>query len=218
MSSAQPTDDREANVGFANDLLDAEIGQRNARKDAQESTARWIVLTVVALMTLLLTLAARAGILTSATSAAVRALFVATLAAAAITAACAGGTLWPRRYERLGGSGLDQLNQSDFLDRPTHEVRGRVVATQIGIAKRMDVLHEAKANWLKAAFIALGITLLLVIAQGVALGISPTKTSRPPIQAKIGRESPWRPMETQSCPRRMRFKAQLPIGRCRAIR
>ncbi len=177
MSGFGPSSDRARNVGFANDLLKTEIAQRNERKSAQESTARWIVLTIVALMTLLLTLSREAGILDDRSTALSRVLFVATLVAAATTALCAGGTLRPRRYERLGGEGLDLLNKSDFLDSPPHAVVGQILATRIAIAKGMDTLHELKADWLTRAFAALAVTLALVVAQGIVLGIEPPSPS-----------------------------------------
>lgn len=171
--------DREANVGFANALLETEIVQRNARKDAQESAARWTILTAGALMTLLLALARDAGILETQDSAVARTFFVLTLVSAAVSAICAIGTLWPRHYERLGEEGLDRLNKRDFLDQPTHEVTGQVAATRIGIAKKMDELHEAKARWLKIAFAALAATLICIIIQGIALGVDPPSSTTP---------------------------------------
>jgi hypothetical protein len=197
---AEGTDgNREANVGFANELLSTEINQRNARKDAQESTARWIVLTIVSLMTLLLTLSGQAGILSDDASAVLRACFVGTLIAAAVTGGCAGLVLWPRRYERLGAGGFDQLNKTSFLDQPTHAVMGQVVATQIEIAKTMDQLHEIKAGWLKWAFRALGVTLVLVVAQGVLLGVDPPVADRPEEGAKISKSFSWDKSTRQSC-------------------
>lgn len=189
---------REANVGFAHELLSTEIDQRNARKDAQESTGRWIVLTTVALMTLLLTLSGQAGILSSGASNALRLFFIATLVSAAATAGCAGATLWPRKYERLGGQGLDRLKEGQFLDQAGHAVRGQVVATQVEIAKKMDELHEIKAGWLKKAFLALGLTLVLVIAQGVALGVDPP-AKHPGEAARIDPRFKWEMLKTQSC-------------------
>lgn len=177
MSGDAPSGDRERNVDFANDLLETEIAQRNERKSAQESTARWIVLTIVALMTLLLTLSRESGILDDRSTTLSRILFVANLVAAAATALCAGGTLRPRRYEKLGGEGLDRLNKSDFLDSPPHAVVGQVLATRIAIAKGMDALHELKAEWLTRAFAALAVTLALVVAQGIVLGIEPPSPS-----------------------------------------
>jgi hypothetical protein len=170
-------DDREKNVDFANSLLETEIAQRNARKDAQENTARWIVLTIVGLMTLLLTLSGEGDVLNDEASWLSHALFVATLAAGGVTVGCAGGTLWPRKYERLGEGGLDQFNKAEFLNQEPHAVMGRVVATRIQIAKKMDELHEQKAKWLKRAFAALAATLVLAVAQGVVLGFEPSTDS-----------------------------------------
>jgi hypothetical protein len=218
MTEEMSQPDREANVGFASELLATEISQRNAQKAAQESTGRWIVLTVVALMTLLLTLSKEAGILNAGTSWPLRVAFIATLVAAGATVACAGGVLWPRVYERLGGDGLDRFNKSDFLDLPTHEVTGQVVATQIGIVKTMDKLHEQKAKWLKRSFAGLAATLIFVVAQGVILGVDPPPSGHPE-EAKI---SPWipartsQPLNCEAPPAR----SQVPphISRCRPIR
>jgi len=88
--------DRTANVGFASELLETEISQRNARKDAQENTARGVILTASALMTLLLALGKDAGVLDPSTAALARAFFVATLIAAAAAVGSAIGALWPR--------------------------------------------------------------------------------------------------------------------------
>jgi hypothetical protein len=183
---SEPSDPlrREKNVGFAEDLLRTEIDQRNARKEGQESSARWIVLTVVALMTLLLTLSKEAGILNNASSWALRGSFIATLLAAIGTVFCAGGVLVPRTYERLGGDGLGAFNKAEFLDRPSHEVKGRVVASFIEIATKMDELHEAKARWLRRSLIMLGISLVFIVAQGIALGVDPP-AAHPTAPAKI---------------------------------
>jgi hypothetical protein len=186
--------DREKNVGFANGLLETEIAQRNARKDAQENTARWIVLTIVGLMTLLLTLSGEANILNDEATWLSRVLFVATLAAGGLTVGCAGGTLWPRKYERLGEGGLDRFNKAEFLDQEPHAVMGRVVATRIQIAKRMDELHELKAKWLKRAFAALAATLAFVVAQGVVLGVDSSNSScRQRVVGKVSkaRQDQW---------------------------
>src|SRR6185312_5808888 len=59
---------REANVVYANALMDTEIGQRNARKDSQEATARWIVASTGIVMTLLLGLAKDEGVFSSSAS------------------------------------------------------------------------------------------------------------------------------------------------------
>lgn len=175
--SGDETSQRTANVGFAGDLLETEIAQRNARKDAQEATARWVVLTAGALMTLLLTLAKEAGILAPSASGLVRGFFIGALAAATGAAIGAIGALWPRQYDRLGKKGLTNFNQTAFLDRPTHEVTGQVVATRIGMAKTMDENHEGKAKWLKGGFICLGIALACLLTQGVALAIDPPQSA-----------------------------------------
>lgn len=171
--SSEASEQRSANVTYASDLLETEISQRNARKDAQESTARWIVLTAGALMTLLLTLSSDAGILDQSASDLVHVFFVGTLAAATGAAIGAIGALWPRLYDRLGKEGLGHFNQKSFLDRATHEVTGQVVATRIGIARTMDENHEAKATWLKAGFVCVAVALVCLTAQGVALALDP---------------------------------------------
>lgn len=171
--SAEASEQRAVNVAYASDLLETEISQRNARKDAQESTARGIVLTAGALITLLLTLSNDAGILDESASDLVHGFFVGTLVAATGAAIGAIGALWPRRYDRLGKEGLGHFNQKSFLDRATHEVTGQVVATRIGIAKTMDENHEAKARWLKAGFVCVAIALVCLTAQGVALAVDP---------------------------------------------
>ena len=197
MSEPSDAQRREKNVGFAEDLLRTEIDQRNARKDSQESSARWIVLTVVALMTLLLTLSKEAGILDDASSWALRGSFIATLFAAIATVFCAGGVLVPRTYERLGGEGLAAFNQAEFLDLPSHEVKGRVVASFVGIARKMDELHEAKARWLRRALVMLGISLVFIVAQGMALAVDPP-AGHPQLAAKIGSQR-WNRQSQITC-------------------
>ena len=56
------------NVAFANDLLETEIAQRNSRKDAQENTARGVILSSGLVLTLLLGLAKDAGLFSPGTS------------------------------------------------------------------------------------------------------------------------------------------------------
>lgn len=211
---------RETNVGFAESFLGKQIDQRNRRKEAQESSARWIVLTIVALMTLLLTLSKEAGILTPDTPCLLRVFFVMTLLAATATVGCAGGVLWPRKYEHLGEGGLDPFNKTDFLDQEPHTVKGRVVASYIAITKKMDELHEKKAEWLKAAFLALGITLLFVVAQGFALGIDPPAAKHPTVEGRIFGRSQWAKNSPQrsciSAPLRSVGRPHMP--RCRGSR
>jgi len=70
---------REANVAYASALMDTEIGQRNARKDSQEVTARWIVASTGIVMTLLLGLAKDEGVFSSSASGIARGALVATV-------------------------------------------------------------------------------------------------------------------------------------------
>lgn len=172
---------REANVAFANALIETEIAQRNARKDAQENAARGVIVTSGLVLTLLLGLANDAGLFSSKASIIARIALIATVLLGAGAAASAIGTLWPRRYERLGKEALNTFNQDDFLDQPTHRVTGTVVATRIGIAKTMDQLHEAKAKWLKWSFTLLALAFVGLIVQGAALAIDPPapKTTPP---------------------------------------
>lgn len=124
-------------------------------------------------MTLLLTLSKDAGLLGDSANDLIHAFFIGTLTAATCAAVGAMGALWPRKYDRLGKEGLAHFNQKSFLDRPTHEVTGQVVATRIGIAKTMDENHETKARWLKGGFVCVGLALACLTAQGVALAIDP---------------------------------------------
>ena len=173
------SEDRLANVAFANDLLDTEIAQRNARKDAQENTARGVIVASGLVLTLLLGLAKDAGLFSPGTSVVARIALAATVVLGALAAACAIGTLWPRKYDRLGTKGLSRFNKTDFLDQPTHRVTGTVVATRIGIAQKMDELHEAKAKWLKWSFrFLLGGFVGLIVLGGV-LAIDPPKPTDP---------------------------------------
>jgi hypothetical protein len=177
-------DARLTNVRFADDLLDTEISQRNARKDAQENAARGLIVATGIILTLLLGLARDAGLFIADAPAGARWALFATLLVGGISALCAIGTLWPRKYDRLGAQGLTQFNDSAFLDLPTHEVIGRVIATRIGIAKKMDSLHESKATWLKWSFRFLIVAFVGLVAQGAIL-VSETPDRRtseiPPI-------------------------------------
>ncbi len=167
---------REANVAYANALMDTEIGQRNARKDSQEATARWIVASTGIVMTLLLGLAKDEGVFSSSASVLARVALVATVALGSLAAGCAIGCLWPRPYDRLGAKGLVNLNDTAFLDKPEHEVMGQVVATRIAIATKMDELHEDKASWLKWSFRFLACAFAGLVLQGAVLAISPPKS------------------------------------------
>jgi hypothetical protein len=167
---------REANVAYANALMDTEIGQRNARKDSQEATARWIVASTGIVMTLLLGLAKDEGVFSSSASVLARVALVATVALGSLAAGCAIGCLWPRPYDRLGAKGLVNLNDTAFLDKPEHEVMGQVVATRIAIATKMDELHEDKASWLKWSFRFLACAFVGLVLQGAVLAISPPKS------------------------------------------
>jgi hypothetical protein len=171
--------EREANVVFASDLLDTEIAQRNARKDAQENTARGLIVTSGLVLTLLLALAKDAELFAPETSAVARIALAATMAFGAAAATCAIGTLWPRPYDRIGSHGLDHFNDTAFLDQAEHAVVGRVVASRIEIAKTMDRQHEAKARWLKWSFRLLLCAFVGLVVQGSALSLVLPDGSRP---------------------------------------
>src|SRR4051794_21943013 len=177
--------ERKANVTFANDLLDTEIAQRNSRQDAQENAARGLIVSSGLVLTLLLGLAKDAGLFAPDTSVVARIALAGTLLAGGGTAACAIGTLWPRPYDRLGAKGLGRFNDPAFLDQPAHEVTGAVVATRIGIARKMDELHEAKARWLKWAFRLLLVAFVGLIVQGVVLAVDPPAASKPSAPVRI---------------------------------
>ena len=174
-ASASVTRQRDANVAYANSLMDTEIGQRNARKDSQEGTARWIVASTGVVLTLLLGLAKDEGVFSSSASVAARAALVATVALGSLTAVCAIGCLWPRKYDRLGAKGLVSFNDTAFLNKPEHEVMGQVVATRVGIATKMDELHESKAKWLKWSFRFLVCAFVGLVVQGGVLALDPPK-------------------------------------------
>ncbi len=178
---------REANVAYASALMETEIGQRNARKDSQEATARWIVASTGVVTTLLLGLAKDEGVFSSSAPVVGRVALVATVALGGLAAGCAIVCLWPRRYDRLGATGLVNLNDTDFLDRPEHEVMGRVVASRIGIVTKMDQLHENKAKWLKRSFRLLALAFVGLVVQGAVLAIDPpTSPSTPSSTVKNG--------------------------------
>ena len=171
---------REANVAYASALMETEIGQRNARKDSQEATARWIVASTGVVMTLLLGLAKDEGVFSSSAPVVGRVALVVTVALGGLAAGCAILCLWPRKYDRLGATGLVNLNDTDFLDRPEHEVMGRVVASRIGIVTKMDELHEDKAKWLKRSFRLLALAFVGLVVQGAVLAIDPPASSSTP--------------------------------------
>jgi len=183
--------ERETNVAFANDLLDTEISQRNARKDAQENTARGVIVSSGLVLTLLLGLAKDAGLFASDTSVVARIALAATMLAGGGAAACAIGTLWPRKYDRLGSKGLGRFNDTTFLDQAGHEVTGAVVATRIGIAQTMDNLHERKACWLKWSFRLLLMAFVGLIVQGGVLAIDPPSSpmAAAPVRILIDKKS-----------------------------
>lgn len=164
---------RSANVEFANALLETEIAQRNARKDAQENTARGVIVTAGLVLTLLLGLANDAGLFSRGSSVVGRVALVATVLLGAGSATCAIGTLWPRKYDRLGKGALVKFNDAEFLNQPTHAVTGTVVATRIGIARTMDEIHEQKARWIKWSFGLLAAAFVGLIVQGAALAVDP---------------------------------------------
>jgi len=100
---AEPTgvgEERQTNVEFANDLLDTEIAQRNARKDAQENTARGVIVSSGLLLTLLLGLAKDAGLFSPDTSVVARIALAATVVLGACAATCAIGACGVRKPGR----------------------------------------------------------------------------------------------------------------------
>ncbi len=117
---------REANVACASATLESEISQRNARKDAQENTARGVIVTA-GLVLPCLGLANDAAVFSHSTSLVARVAVVATVVLGAVAAAFAIGALWPRQYDRLGKAGLNRFNDPEFLDRPTDQVAGSIV-------------------------------------------------------------------------------------------
>lgn len=104
---SETSPDRQANVDFGNALLDRELDRRDDRKREQESTARGLVVTSGALMTIMLALAKDAGIYQSGTSWVARAFFILTLAASVSAAVCGTMTQRPRKFARLGAEALD---------------------------------------------------------------------------------------------------------------
>jgi hypothetical protein len=176
-------DQRTANVTFANELLETEITQRNARKDAQENTARGLIVTAGVVLTLLIGLANDVGLFSARTSPVAKSGLIGTILFGTAAAVCSMGVLWPRPYERLGRRGLMFLNDQDFLDRPTHEVTGQIVATRIAIATTMDDQHENKAKWLKWSFRFLAAAFAMLVLQAVVLVIDPPPSkSSPPVR------------------------------------
>jgi hypothetical protein len=163
--------DRQANVDFGNALLDRELDRRDVRKREQESTARAVVVTSGALMTIMLALAKDAGIYQSGTSWVARGFFLLTLAAAVAAAMCGALTQRPRTFQRLGAAAFDCFNKTTFLDQPAHSVVGTILSTKIAIAKNADLRHEEKANWLVASFASLVIALSGVLGMGLDLSI-----------------------------------------------
>jgi hypothetical protein len=171
---------RAENVATANALLETELAHRNGRKDNQENTARGLIVTAGLVLTLLLGLANDAGLFSSRTSIVARVALVVTVVLGAAAAGCSMAVLWPRKYDRLGKAGLDQINTDEFLDQPTHQLQGSLVATRIAIAKTMDVQHERKARWLKWAFRLLAGAFVGLLVQAVVLTTDP-----PPSKASV---------------------------------
>lgn len=171
---------REANLRFAESLLEREIDQRNTRKDAQESAARWVVVTAGAIMAILVSLAKEAGILVEGASETQRVVFVITLVFGIFAAVGAIGALWPRKYDRLGKSGLKNFRNREFLSRPEDEVMGQTVSARIDIATTMDEKHEEKMNWLRGGLAALAAMLTCLIVEGALLAADPPSASETP--------------------------------------
>jgi hypothetical protein len=174
---------REENAIAANALLEAELAHRNGRKDAQENTARGVIVTAGLVLTLLLGLANDAGLF-SKTSIVARIALVVTVTFGAGAAGCSMAVLWPRKYERMGKKALDEVNTDAYLDQPRHKFEGKLMSTRIGIAKTMDDRHEEKACWLKWAFRLLAVAFAALLVQAVVLAIDPPP-SKPSAQIRI---------------------------------
>jgi hypothetical protein len=183
-AASEPAKHRAENVVAASALLETEIAQRNSRKDAQENTARGVIVTAGLVLTLLLGLANGAGLFSSKTSIVARVALLVTVVLAAASALFAMGALWPRKYERLGEKALNEINTDEYLDQPTHQLLGRVIATRVAIAKKMDDLHERKAWWVKRAFRLLAGAFVGLLVQAVVLVIDPPP-SKPSVQVRI---------------------------------
>jgi hypothetical protein len=181
---------REENVTFANDLLESEIAQRNATKDAQENTARGVIVAAGLVLTLLIGLANDAGLFDAKTSIVARYALIVTVVLGAMSAGCAMGVLWPRKYAKLAGEALDMFNDSTFLDQPTHLVAGMVVSSRIAFAKTISRQHERKARWLKWSFRFLAVAFVGLVVQGVVLAADPPSVKSPAPVLIIKRGTP----------------------------
>jgi hypothetical protein len=181
---SSPQSPRAENVAAASALLETEIAQRNSRKDAQENTARGLIVTAGLVLTLLLGLANGSGVFSSMTSIVARVALLATVVLGAASALCAMGAIWPRKYDRLGEKALNEINTTEYLDQPTHQLFGRVIASRVAIAKKMDEQHERKARWVKRAFPLLAGAFVALLVQAVVLVADPP-ASKPSVQVRI---------------------------------
>lgn len=154
-------------------ILEFEVSQRNGRKDAQENTARGLIVTAGLVLTLLVGLANDSGLFSAKTSIVAKIALAATVILGLGAAGTSMAVLWPRGYDRLGAKAMDALNQDEFLDRPTHEVVGSIVASRIAIAKKMDARHEEKAQWLKWSFRLLASAFVALALQAAVLLVDP---------------------------------------------
>jgi hypothetical protein len=171
MNNGEPSPNREKNVEFANQQLDAQIAYRDGRKDSQENAARGVVVAAGVVLTLLIGGVATAENVNT-TTCLFRVAFVAAGGLALAAGACGLFCQWPRSYERLGAEAFDRLKDPEFLDKPLHEVGGSTLAAKVEIAKTADRLHEDKAKWLGwslglllAAFIGLAVLAGVVVFQ-----------------------------------------------------
>lgn len=165
---------RTANVDYASALLETEIAQRNARKDGLEANARGVIAAAGTVLTLLVGLGKDAGLFDSATPNVVRIALVVTLATGVGSILASIVAIWPRAHERLGKAALAKFNDSEFLDRPTHEVTGRINAGRLCIVDTLDRKHQAKAHAFYASLVLLSIAFCGLLVQGVALAAHPT--------------------------------------------
>jgi len=164
---------RGENVAFVNAQLATEISQRNARKDAQENTARGLIATAGVLLTLLIGLANDAGVFRHGTSVIAKGSMIATVVLGALAAGCAMYAIWPRQYDRLGQEALAKFNQAEFLDQAPDRVAGTVVASQISIATTMDRRHGEKGRWVKLSLGLLGAAFVTLVLLAVVLVVDP---------------------------------------------
>jgi len=179
-----PDPPRSENVLAVSAVLEFELSQRNSRKDAQENTARGLIVTAGLVLTLLVALANDAGLFSAKTSIVAKIALAATVVLGLGAAGTSMAVLWPRGYDRLGAKALNAMNQDEFLDQPTHQIMGSIVASRIAIAKKMDARHEEKAQWLKWSFRLLAGAFVALALQAAVLLVDPPP-ARPTATVRI---------------------------------